>query len=834
MEDKMKLDLSGIWEVAFEQDCEKEYKDIIKLPATTEQAGLGKREYKESTLYLGRKWPICGAVWYRRKFVVPAQWDNQYISLYLERSKFTKVWIDEKLIGESYETIIAQRFELGKIVAGEHEIIIRVDNDLAKYECFPESLYNGHQYTEHTQTNWNGILGEMYLESHQGIYIEKVITHRQKKELRINIITNTTQDVILLDANILVYIYDVDTKNIVYQFEDKLKDKIVGISVLNDILKEWDEYTKSLYQIEIAIINPKGEYLCEKYSVYTGRRFVESKGHELRINHRRISLRGSLDCAIYPLTGACPFDIESWVGILGKIKEFGMNHYRFHSWCPPRSAFIAADQLGMYLQVELSCFANGFYQKEDEKYDNTLENYLYDQSIKVLEEFGNHPSFVLFAVGNEMIGNIKAFNELLIRLKETRTDILFSQGANNFLEDPIIGEEDQFFVTMRTKPGKNIRASFSHNDLPLGTIQEKGILGTLNTYEEEAKESSIPLIAHEIGQYQSFPYIEDSKKYTGPLRGDVYTILEQRLKEKGLLEKNKDFYYASGALLVECYKAEIEANLRTSRMSGFQLLGLQDFTGQGTALVGVMDGFLDNKGFIEAKDFKKFCNEVVVMATLPKYCYTIGEDIPVKIYVYNYSGKNKEDTLVVSLKLGEELIASLCENKVLSKQQNVEKVLEGVLPTADVKKAYELTLHVSYGEYENEYSIWVYPKNETLLDEIRMNASKSDRIVIEFTATNQENSKVWVTNTYNENVDKILEKEGVVFLCTSKHEESIEGLFASDFWCYPMFKEACIKSQNPVAPGTLGLLIDAKHPSMDLFPTKNHSQWECSRLSVMV
>ncbi|KAB1440094.1 sugar-binding domain-containing protein [Candidatus Galacturonibacter soehngenii] len=828
----MRLDLSGIWEVAFEEsDVELHYNDRIQLPSTTEQAGIGKENNEKTSLYLGRKRPVCGAVWYRRKFVLPREWDNDYVRLCLERSKFTKVWLDQRQIGESYETLIAQKYDLGRLEAGEHEILIRVDNNLEQYDYFPKSLLNGHQYTQHTQTNWNGILGDIYVESHKGIYVDKVLTHRLEKYLDIDIkICPVKQQKEKLYVSVTMTEYN--TKNQVYEYKTLFNWKDISISVSNETFQLWDEYAQVFYEIKVSILNQHEEKLCEDYVVITGRRFVETRKHELRINQKRISLRGSLDCAIYPLTGACPFEVEEWMNILSKIKAFGMNHYRFHSWCPPEAAFLAADQLGMYLQVELSCFANGMYHEDEPQYDSALNNYLYDQSVKVIETFGNHPSFVLFAVGNEMVGNLNEYNKLIKSLKKIRTDIMYCQGANNFLLNPQICEEDQFFVTMRTKPGNNIRASFSHNDLPLGSIQTKDRVGTLPTYDEEIKGIDIPLIAHEIGQYQSFPLLSDYNKYKGPLRADVYTILEEKLKEKGLLPKNEAFYYASGALLVECYKAEIEANLRTERMSGFQLLGLQDFTGQGTALVGVLDSFLDNKGFIEAKDFRRFCNEVVVMATLPKYCFEFGEDIPFEIFIYNYSGHSKKSCLSVELLIANKVITSIYKEDVVSEKQKLTRAMEGIIVPSDFLGACEAKLKITYGEYENEYVVWLYPQIDGYIDSLidSKKEEKEQEFVIEFAKGSNKNQEVWVTNTYNEKAKNVLKENGKVLLCTSKHEESIEGFFPTDFWCYPMFCEACIKSGNPVAPGTMGLLIESEHAAMKHFPTRTYSQWQWQQI----
>jgi hypothetical protein len=55
-----------------------------------------------------------------------------------------------------------------------------------------------------------------------------------------------------------------------------------------------------------------------------------------------------------------------------------------------------------------------------------------------------------------------------------------------------------------------------------------------------------------------------------------------------------------------CYKADIEAALRTKDFGGFQLLDLHDFPGQGTALVGVLDPFWGEKGYISPAEYKRF------------------------------------------------------------------------------------------------------------------------------------------------------------------------------------------------------------------------------------
>ncbi len=511
----MHISLTGSWDVRFDNRSTI-YKDKINLPGTTEMAKLySPNTVKDdpSTLYLGREYKHHGEVWYRKEIEIPYNWDGYNVQLHLGRSKFTKVYLDGSYMGRSYETLIPQVHELGVLTPGTHELVICVDNALEQYEGFPKSLYMGHQYTDHTQTNWNGILGEISLSSYKDAFIKEVFLHGEDTAIKGKVYIGLENEMehdrdgvglaspYRLEVSVYQYgrelVWELpNDESKLWSFNNINKNSIEFI-IPKNILAYWDEFTPVWYEVRVKLYKDK-ELLCPIFKTITGNRNLSIKRRELLLNQKRISLRGSLDCGIYPLTGAAPSRVEEWKSIFKRVMEYGINHYRFHSWCPEEAAFIAADELGFYLQVELSCFANGLYLPCDEKYDKVLEDYLYDQSEKVIRSYGNHPSFILFAVGNEMIGNVKAFELLLKHLKNIRKDILYTQGSNNFLENPTMCSEDDVYIMMRTTKTDNIRASFSHNDMPLGYMQSKDRQGSNTDYNEASKVSLVPLISHEI------------------------------------------------------------------------------------------------------------------------------------------------------------------------------------------------------------------------------------------------------------------------------------------------------------------------------------------------
>lgn len=829
------INLTGAWEFAF--GAQGEFNDSIMLPSTTEVSEKGSLAAPSTeTKFLSRRRPYTGICRYKKEVMIPEEFEGKKIYLYLERTKYTRVFVDGRFVTSSHETLIPQRHDLSAwLTAGAHEIQIEVDNNLALYEDFPESLYNGHQYTEHTQTNWNGILGNITLEAYDPVIIEHVVIKkcRGMNALDINLsVRNYCEEqkvklYVLYGRSEAQEVKEAGSEHILESGMNSLQ-----IRISEEKLYLWNEFNRNLYQIQISL---KGQEFEAVYNAVTGFRDAAGLGQRILINEEAVFLRGNLDCCIYPLTGYAPMNTEDWIQIYRQAKEYGINHYRFHSWCPPKAAFEAADKEGIYLQVELSCFANGFYKEDNSLCDRSLNEYLYDQSQKLLLEYGNHPSFLIFAVGNEMIGDLEAFADLLKVLKKQRPDKLYTQGSNNFLEDPVCTGEDDLWITMRTSKTDNVRASFSHGDKPLGHLQLKESYHTHIDYKAAAGNSVIPVISHEVGQYQASPNFKEAEKYKGITASTALKVFWDRLKEKKLENQWEEFYYNSGDLLVQCYKEETEALLRTGNLSGFQLLGLQDFPGQGTALVGIWDSFLDTKGFITPEQWREFCNSRVVLFKMEKGIYKSGEAIEGEVWLHNYGEEDlKDGTLEVTIYkhrsntkgsgkdistckgeghktyysemerlADDEILGEMSYTNVRAPKGSFSFIQKVSIQLKELAKPYALYMELNLSGIRNHYPLWVYP-------DISLNTDKSSLL---FPA-------------YSEEAEEALKQGKTVGVFSSKWENSIEGFFPPDFWCYPMFKKACEDKGVDIAPGTLGLVCKKDHPALELFPTQSCSGWQ--------
>jgi hypothetical protein len=518
------------------------------LPGTidTNRLGFAPKDTMETT-HLTRLYAYKGAARYSRTINIPKDWKKKPVELFLERTRATWVYVDGELVDSCNFISTPQRYLLPKKVKpGKHLLEIVVDNG----KGVPDQVYgSSHAYTEDTQTNWNGIIGEIRLEV-------KSEERRVKKQRSAS--------------------------------EGKANS-----NVLPDFAKD--------FHIE---------------------------GAHFYANGHRIFLRGKHDAAVWPLTGHVEMSVEGWMKYLGTCKEYGINHVRFHSWCPPEAAFVAADSLGIYLQPELPFW--GSFDKKDER----LMAFLHQEGVNILREYGHHPSFRMMALGNELWGDIDKMKEFVDDFRKIAPDKYYTFGSNYYLGYQGIKEGMDHFTTCRIggegwgKYNTHTRGSFSFADAyDGGMINHFHPNSTMNFDEacdpwakpqawqkpdaSRKQAAGIPIISHETGQFQTYPDYREMKKYTGVLHPYNFEVFRRRLAAAGMLSQADDFHKASGLWSVKLYKADIEMDLRTRNMAGFQLLDIQDYPGQGSAFVGILDAFMESKGITTPEEWHQWCSPVV-------------------------------------------------------------------------------------------------------------------------------------------------------------------------------------------------------------------------------
>ena len=546
------------------------------------------------------------------------------------------------------------------------------------------------------------------------------------------------------------------------------------------------------------------------------------EGQHFYANGHRIFLRGKHDACVWPLTGHVAMDVESWKDYLGTCDAYGLNHVRFHSWCPPEAAFVAADELGIILQPELP-FWGDFNDK-----DTLLMNFLHKEGENILRTYGHHPSFRMFALGNELWGSIDKMAEFIEDFRKIAPDKVYTFGSNYYLGYQGVKKGMDYFTTCRVggegwgNYNTHTRGSFSFADAADGGMINHFYPNTMMNFEEGCKlafpegsawTKAVPVISHETAQFQTYPDYDEIKKYTGTLYPYNMEVFRSRLEKAGMLDQAKDFHQASGLWSLQLYKQDIEMDLRTKNMAGFQLLDLQDYPGQGSAYIGILDAFMDPKGLCTEREWRQWCAPVVPLLVAEKFCFTIEDGIHAWIQVANYSGQSLNGKT-----LRWELVEAN-DNTAVSSGEMKLPATEGLFTAGELNislnkldKPTQLQLCLSIDEteyfgvpYHNTYDLWAYP-------------AWSDLSKLE--------SKVTVTNELDALAISQLEKGKSVLLMPEASDLCVGGLFQTDYWNYRMFKTIAENNKKSVSPGTLGILTDPKHPIFKGFPTQMHTNWQ--------
>lgn len=928
-EKQMKYNLAGKWQFALDgekagiaQEFFKKtsFDDTIDLPTTTAEAQKGERGTKRYTGYLTETYSFEGYAWYLREVEIPAETQEDGFGrrffFSMERTRKSTVWVDGRCAGSFDSFYAAHRYELTQwLTPGRHTLVVMTDNT--------DYVSNGgHMTSPDTQTNWNGILGEIYLESTVDIAVEKMWIYPSRKNKLVDIrlllsgyhtVSDSARSEIWADVGCRLtrlrmkagrdfehfaplgtqtaetrrewmaqgkvqdLPYHIETLEVfperrceIRPLESKeteradnrdLRCTCMGVRyVFEDSVKEWDEYNPYVYELTVKIMCG-AQVLCERTSHFGFRDFTHRE-LTLYCNDKEIFLRGTHDGMIFPLTGYAPMDLDSWLHVYGMSKEYGLNHYRYHTCCPPRAAFLAAAYLGIYVQAELA-FWGSIYDAEDENYNGAQQNFLLEEGIRALDAFGDLPSYFGMSMGNELWGSKEEINRIMGVLKTHDNRHLYTQGSNNHQFVPSVLPNDDFFSGVRFSKYRLFRGSYAMCDAPLGFVQtqrpgaywnydemispkeihketaSKG--GTLQIQygtgikEVEVGEGEteviphVPVVSHEIGQYAFTPDFHEIALYTGVLRAENMKIFRERMEEKGLLSYADDYFYASGKLAAACYKLELEAALRSANLSGFQLLDIKDFSGQGTALVGILNAFNRNKGAVTRADWRMFCSDAVLLPTLDCLVMKAGDsfDSAVKLRYYRpekltnvqvkaawhlkkQTGREKgtilyeteEQCLACGEVAGRGLFTlGTMRIKAPQCERNAEYVLRFSL-TAD-----------NTDDIVNEYDIFIYEES----------AKKPQ-------AAERHCDNVCITNDNRTALDALEEGKTVALFVKENStlpDSTLEGAYCTDFWCYPMFRSISEEAGKPVPVGRMGLLIDTAHPALNGFACEKYTtpQW---------
>jgi len=784
------------------------------LPGTNHQNLKEETSAKRDMANFTEPRSYRGSIWYQREIEID-DLSKEYV-FFMERCGWESfVWVNGKYVGTQNSLIAPHEHNLTSLLKkGKNQLTVLFDNLNRKgrgpapgdnemvlhYDLTTDVKKNakvncgGHNLVH----NWNGAIGKVELRVFDKTHIVKadVFGDIHKSEINVKVLISNAEK----KAQKIKLTAAVDGQNKTAEFKlSGASEQTVEFSMPIKNVKLWSEFNPALYTLKLALGNQQTE-------TQFGMRELKYDGTKMMLNGRRISLRGTLECMFYPILGHEPMDVASWKKQIAIAQSYGLNYFRFHTSCPPDAAFQAADELGFYLQVEVPGTSCPSEKREE---DAATTQYLTDELKRMIYYYGNHPSFMLAAMGNEQLiaqGQeefIKRHTERLhkkVRYGQ-KTDPRHLYSATTQPWTP--NREDDFFTSAWGTKKEHLCGVKWGGGPAKGyePFNKDGYLyGSAFDFSGRLEGLKRPLITHENGQWCVYTDFREITRYHGAMRPYNYEDFQTELRKKGLGDWATDFTLASGKLTLLLYKAEIEAVLCTPELSGFQLLSLQDYPGQGTSPIGIINAMWESKGLTTPAEFRQFCSDFIPMARMKKMVWNNSETLTANVQISNYSAADFKGEMAWSLKdkVGQ-LIATGNLKEVSAPTGQLSTAGKIQIPLGNIKKATALELVVSASNGRvNRYNLWVYPQQ------------------------NQTDVPAGVTFTtkWDASVETALENGAKVIYAPSAKDikDSIPGTFSGTFWNARMKHRQISK--------TMGLFIDPANPALAEFPTEFYGDWQ--------
>ncbi len=729
-----------------------------------------------------------GVAWYKREIDLPESWKGKRITLFLERPHTeTTVWVNQHKAGSRNSLSVAHEYDLTPyLTAGKNQITIRIDNRLESVNVGKDS----HSVTDQTQGNWNGIVGKIELRNTPSTYIKEIQVYpclaEQTAIVKIAVATSRRtkeRTTIRLSAES----FNTGRPHHVPPMQQKviLQDTLSIIEmrlVMGKEMQTWDEFSPALYKLTATI--ESGLQTHTKETTFGMREFT-IQGKWFYINGRKTMLRGTVENCDFPLSGYPPMDVESWKRVFDICKQYGLNHMRFHSYCPPEAAFQAADLAGFYLQPEGPSWPNHGISLGKGKF---IDTYLMQETIDITRRYGNYASFCMLSSGNEPAGNWVPWVSRFVDYWKAADNRRVYTGAS-------VGN------SWKWQPHNQYHVKAGARGLDWDTQRPE----TMSDYRYQSRLDTVrqPYISHEAGQWCAFPNLDERYKYTGVNKAKNFDIFHDILKENDMEEMSRHFLMASGKLQALCYKYEIEKTLRTPCYAGFQLLALNDYSGQGTATVGLLDVFFEEKGYINAEQFRRYCFPIVPLMRTDRFVCQTVDTLRASIEIANFGPKAlPNQTITYTWSDDEGKIyqeGSFTDRHLTIGNRNEIGTLSYCPKEISKPTKLTLTVRIQGTGAVNDWSFWVYPPSEKI-----------------------KPKEIHITDTLDTKTLNILEQGGKVLILAAgkiNYGREIKQLFTPVFWNTSWFK------MRP--PHTTGIYVNPHHPLFSEFPTEYHSnlQW---------
>ncbi len=560
-------------------------------------------------------------------------------------------------------------------------------------------------------------------------------------------------------------------------------------------VKAWSVENPNLYVFTAVLIYADGE--TETISDRCGYRYFGADEESLYLNGYPFYMRGyirGIEC--HDHKNNCNLEEHEFYrkNILA-AKSYGFNTIRFHSTIPPKACFDVADELGILIHIEM--------RKESDEYDNLSEmifgkdDFLSNEDLlNHIHTLYNHPSFMVYCVGNELHHPAKK-----PRVREIGEIIKQHDKTRLFLDTCAHGEYDRDYVDFDVQHmsyfypyGKN-DDMFENMDnlLGFGSVDDKDMQTTSEgSIIRRAVRYPRPIVAHEVCHYVSwrdyYALKEKFEKFGNPapwwVDEEIKMFEAKGYKKdfKELLQITKDFQF-------RCWKTAFEAIRSSNVLAGFFMLQFTD-TDRYENSNGLVDCFDDQHG-ISPEEFRKFNADTVLVAKLPNRVQDAGELLKVPVLLSQYK-INPPATGTFTYTLKDETGAAIRKGeltRVDTERSGLYKVCGLDIEMPVVEKAQKLILECRMdfcdGTYTlNTWELWVFPTSAKL--ELDAKNDMSDTYLNYACNFNETSDLVITDKLTDETIDRVSEGQDTILIYRQnwtrhlKHQDMAAPQYALD------------------------------------------------------
>jgi len=174
------------------------------------------------------------------------------------------------------------------------------------------------------------------------------------------------------------------------------EEKIINLTFKVTNPQKWTAENPKLYTSVLKIKDGKGD--SEILSSKTGFRKIEIKGRQFLVNGIPIKLKGVNRHENWPDVGHAVTE-QQMIKDIVLIKQANCNHVRTSHYSNDPRWYELCDEYGIYLVAEANVECHGAMNEFNE--EPRIKAAIIDRNVANTENFKNHPSVVIWSLGNE-------------------------------------------------------------------------------------------------------------------------------------------------------------------------------------------------------------------------------------------------------------------------------------------------------------------------------------------------------------------------------------------------------------------------------------------------